>query len=46
MDYSESSEWIDFYARLHINKELDMTYEMSIPLTKLGLNTDKIKNEK
>ena len=45
MDYSDSSEWIDFYASTSHNKELDMTYEMSIPLAKLGLTKDKIKND-
>ena len=43
MDYSESSEWIDFYSDTTHDKKLDMTYEMSIPLDKLGLTKDKIK---
>jgi alpha-amylase len=45
MDYSESSNWIDFYASTNHDKTLDMTYEMSIPLAKLGLTKEKIKNE-
>ena len=43
MDYSESSNWIDFYTTSH-NKKLDMTYEMKIPLAKLGIDKDYIKN--
>ena len=43
MDYSESSNWIDFYSSTTHDKKLDMTYEMSIPLAKLGLTKDKIK---
>lgn len=42
MDFSDSSEWIDFYSETQHDKELDMTYEMSIPLEKLGLTKDKI----
>ena len=45
MDYSDSSEWIDFYSSTSHDKKLDMTYEMSIPLAKLGLTKEKIKNE-
>ena len=42
MDYDDSSPWIDFYATSH-NKNLDMTYEMKIPLAKLGITKDHIK---
>ena len=42
MDYSESSNWIDFYSTGH-NKRLDMTYEMRIPLAKLGIDKNYIK---
>ena len=45
MDYSDSSNWIDFYSATSHDKSLDMTYEMSIPLDKLGLTKEKIKNE-
>jgi alpha-amylase len=45
MDYDDSSDWIDFYSSTEHNKQLDMTYEMSIPLSKLGLTKEKIKNE-
>ena len=45
MDYSDSSNWIDFYSSTEHDKKLDMTYEMSIPLAKLGLTKDKIKND-
>ena len=45
MDYSDSSNWIDFYSATEHDKKLDMTYEMSIPLAKLGLTKDKIKND-
>ena len=43
MDYDESSNWIDFYKDTNHNKNLDMTYEMRIPLTKLGINKEHIK---
>ncbi len=43
MDYSESSNWIDFYSQTNHNKNLDMTYEMKIPLAKLGITKDHIK---
>ena len=43
MDYSDSSPWIDFYKDTNHNKQLDMMYEMSIPLAKLGLTKEKIK---
>ena len=43
MDYSESSNWIDFYADTNHNKNLDMTYEMKIPLAKLGIDKEYIK---
>ena len=43
MDYSESFNWIDFYSSTTHDNKLDMTYEMSIPLAKLGLTKDKIK---
>ena len=42
MDYDDSSPWIDFYQTEH-NKKLDMTYEMKIPLAKLGINKEHIK---
>ena len=42
MDYTDSSKYIDFYTTSH-NKKLDMTYEMKIPLTKLGITKDHIK---
>ena len=42
MDYDDSSPWIDFYTTSH-NKNLDMTYEMKIPLAKLGITKDHIK---
>ena len=45
MDYEDSSDWIDFYSDTSHDKKLDMTYEMSIPLAKLGLTKDKIKSE-
>ena len=45
MDYDDSSKWIDFYASTEHDKKLDMTYEMSIPLAKLGLTKDKIKKD-
>ena len=45
MDYDESSNWIDFYKDTNHNKNLDMTYEMRIPLAKLGLTKNKIKND-
>ena len=45
MDYEDSSDWIDFYSATSHDKKLDMTYEMSIPLEKLGLTKDKIKSE-
>ena len=45
MDYDDSSEWIDFYSSTSHDKNLDMTYEMSIPLAKLGLTKEKIKNQ-
>ena len=45
MDYSDSSNWIDFYSDTNHDKNLDMTYEMSIPLAKLGLTKEKIKND-
>ena len=44
MDYSESSNWIDFYSSTNHNKKLDMTYEMRIPLAKLGIDKNYIKN--
>ena len=43
MDYSESSNWIDFYSQTNHNKNLDMTYEMKIPLAKLGIDKEYIK---
>ena len=43
MDYDESSNWIDFYKDTNHNKNLDMTYEMRIPLAKLGINKEHIK---
>ena len=43
MDYSESSNWIDFYSQTNHNKNLDMTYEMKIPLAKLGIDKEHIK---
>ena len=43
MDYSESSNWIDFYYQTNHNKNLDMTYEMKIPLAKLGIDKEHIK---
>ena len=45
MDFSDSSEWINFYSDTTHDKKLDMTYEMSIPLKKLGLTKDKIKTD-
>mgnify|MGYP002622665395 FL=1 len=42
MDYTDSSKYIDFYTTSH-NKKLDMTYEMKIPLAKLGITKDHIK---
>ena len=43
MDYDDSSNWIDFYKDTNHNKNLDMTYEMRIPLAKLGINKEHIK---
>ena len=43
MDYDESSNWIDFYKDTNHNKNLDMTYEMRIPLATLGINKEHIK---
>ena len=43
MDYSDSSNWIDFYSATGHNKNLDMTYEMKIPLAKLRITKDHIK---
>ena len=43
MDYDELSNWIDFYKDTNHNKNLDMTYEMRIPLAKLGINKEHIK---
>lgn len=34
--FKEDAAWIDFYTTGH-NKQLDMTYEVSIPLSKLGI---------
>ena len=45
MDYSESSNWIDFYASTNHNKKLDMTYEMKITLAKLGIDKEYIKKK-
>ena len=42
MDYDDSSSWVDFYTTSH-DKSLDMTYEMKIPLAKLGINKEHIK---
>ena len=42
MDYDDSSAWEDFYKSSH-DKSLDMTYEMKIPLAKLGITKDHIK---
>ena len=44
MDYSESSDWIVFYVSTPYNKELDIIYKMNIPLAKLVLPKDKVKN--
>ncbi len=38
----ETSAWIDFYAGKH-NKNLDMFYEMAIPLSNLGTSKDEIE---
>ena len=43
MDYKDSSPWIDFYSSTDHNKQLDMTYEMRIPLAKLGIDKQYIK---
>lgn len=43
MDYDDSSKWIDFYAETSHNKRLDMTYEMRIPLAKLGIDKEYLK---
>ena len=45
MDYSDSSNWIDFYSATGHNKNLDMTYEMKIPLAKLGIDKEYIKKQ-
>jgi alpha-amylase len=45
MDYDDSSNWIDFYSETKHNKKLDMTYEMRIPLAKLGIDKQHIKTE-
>lgn len=45
MDYDDSSNWIDFYASTDHNKRLDMTYEMKIPLAKLGIDKEYIKTK-
>ena len=36
---------IDFYSSTTHDKKLDMTYEMSISLAKLGLTKDKFKSD-
>ena len=45
MDYSDSFNWIDFYASTNHNKACDMTYEMRISLAKLGLTKEKIQKD-
>ena len=44
MDYDDSSNWIDFYSQTSHDKSKDMTYEMSIPLSKLGIDKNYIKS--
>ena len=45
MDYDDNSKWIDFYSETNHRKDLDMTYEMSVPLKKLGITKeDLVKN--
>ena len=44
MDYSDSSNWIDFYYSTEHDKKLDMIYERNISLAKLELAKEKIKN--
>ena len=39
---SDGSAWVDFYAKGH-NKALDMFYEMSIPLSSLGITKSDIE---
>lgn len=40
----DSSDWVDFNALGHDSDTLDMHYEMSIPLSKLGITASDIAN--
>ena len=40
--FEDSSDWIDFYAETSHRKDLDMTYEVSISLEKLGITKQDI----
>ena len=45
MDFDDSSQWIDFYSETNHRKDLDMTYEMSVPLKKLGITKEDLVNK-
>lgn len=40
----DSSDWVDFYAKGH-KKSMDMFYEMSIPLAKIGLTKASLEQK-
>ena len=44
-DFNDNSPWIDFYKDTNHRKDLDMTYEMSIPLKKLRITKDDIEKK-
>lgn len=43
--FKDTAEWIDFYADTKHRKELDMTYEISVSLAKLGITRDDIESK-
>ena len=42
--FKDTAEWIDFFADTKHRKDLDMTYEVSISLEKLGITKADIES--
>ena len=43
--FTDAGDWIDFYSQTNHRKDLDMTYEMSISLNKLGITRQDIEEK-